>query len=388
MRFIFVFLSIAWAPLRADDGDRTLTACAIELRKLAPTKIVTPENLVVPPLMGQSVARPNDPTRTMGDIPSPSAQPKAPSPITERQEALLEALANHFPQSKVEPISVGGESYIFRVIHPTGSQIIKVPKKPDCRRTEVAYAREAQISRRTRSVNLMGGQHLIHADPLFLKNSNGTTEQALILRDAPEGALADRLTEFNHEADPKKVLDAWRQIALGVKALHSLGYVHRDIKPDNILMEKQDGQTVFILADFGISKDLDEPIPIVELVQGTPHYMSPNQLNGGFPNARDDMRGLQVTFIEMLIGDRITRLNPSDPDNHILRHNLGFGAIPWISKVPENVAQNLPPELRSIAETEYPNVDALLHAIEKELGRRNAREATPESIPTEHKKAG
>ena len=102
-------------------------------------------------------------------------------------------------------------------------------------------------------------------------------------------------------ADTQRIL---AECARALDAAHMLGLVHRDIKPDNVLLEG-DAQTA-VLTDFGLVKSLsldDSGLTTSGMVVGTPHYMSPEQLAGDAPvDARTDIWALGVMGYRMLAG--------------------------------------------------------------------------------------
>ena len=95
-----------------------------------------------------------------------------------------------------------------------------------------------------------------------------------------------------------------RQIAEGLGRVHEQGIVHRDIKPANIML-RNDGSVA--LVDFGIAKELGAVTALTlhgETI-GTPHYMSPEQINSEPLDARSDLYSLGAMFYEMLTHQRL-----------------------------------------------------------------------------------
>ena len=93
------------------------------------------------------------------------------------------------------------------------------------------------------------------------------------------------------------------QVALALTQIHGLGIVHRDVKPDNLML-RQDGSVALI--DFGIAK-LADPLLDQTLhgeIVGSPYYLSPEQAAGGAVSAASDIYCLGAIFFEMLTGGR------------------------------------------------------------------------------------
>jgi serine/threonine-protein kinase len=94
------------------------------------------------------------------------------------------------------------------------------------------------------------------------------------------------------------------QVADGLDAAHARGVVHRDLKPDNVLVDRDlGGRPRARLTDFGIARVLDAPgMTTSGSVVGTPNYMSPELIEGGRPSPAVDVYALGMMFYELVVG--------------------------------------------------------------------------------------
>jgi len=116
-------------------------------------------------------------------------------------------------------------------------------------------------------------------------------------------SLADRIDRQKHLESNESVSIA-ADIARGLAAVHAVGIVHRDVKPENIFLARSPtGSIVPKLLDFGISKERGEVTAQQRALTGTPAYMSPEQANGETQlDPRTDIWSLGVVLYEMLTG--------------------------------------------------------------------------------------
>ena len=92
------------------------------------------------------------------------------------------------------------------------------------------------------------------------------------------------------------------QVAAALEHAHSLGIVHRDIKPDNIIVSMDNENA--LLVDFGIALTIDDVKKLTGTgyVIGTPAYMSPEQSSGEALDGRSDLYSLGIALYETLSG--------------------------------------------------------------------------------------
>ncbi len=112
-----------------------------------------------------------------------------------------------------------------------------------------------------------------------------------------------------HEGGPlpvKQALSLMRQVLAGLSHAHSKGIVHRDIKPDNIILTEATGlgDQVRIL-DFGLARLRDSAPGLTQgMPVGTPSYMAPEQIRGEEVDARTDIYSAGVLLFELLTGQK------------------------------------------------------------------------------------
>jgi len=146
-----------------------------------------------------------------------------------------------------------------------------------------------------------------------------------------------------------------RAVGLGLAYAHKRGIVHRDIKPDNILLDR-DGRPV--ITDFGAAHLQDSELTQTGEVLGTPHYMSPEQILSEPVDGRSDLFALGVVFYLLVTGKRPFK---GDTVSSVCYH--------IVHSVPEPVPKDLP------------EIQPLIPVLERLLAkRREDRFATGDEL--------
>lgn len=119
-----------------------------------------------------------------------------------------------------------------------------------------------------------------------------------IVMELVEGITLKKFIERKGKLEIKETVGIAIQIAQGLEAAHDNHIIHRDIKPQNIIISK-DGKVK--VTDFGIAKATNSNT-ITSNAMGSVHYLSPEQARGGYSDEKSDIYSLGVTIYEMLSG--------------------------------------------------------------------------------------
>lgn len=119
-----------------------------------------------------------------------------------------------------------------------------------------------------------------------------------IVMELVEGITLKNFIERKGKLELKEAIGIAIQIAQGMEAAHSNHIIHRDIKPQNIIISREGKVKV---TDFGIAKAVSSNT-ITSNAMGSVHYISPEQARGGYSDEKSDIYSLGVTLYEMLSG--------------------------------------------------------------------------------------
>lgn len=119
-----------------------------------------------------------------------------------------------------------------------------------------------------------------------------------IVMEMVEGVTLKKYVEKVGKLSEREAVEVAMQVAKGLEAAHEQGIVHRDVKPQNIIISREGKIKV---ADFGIAR-VSATETIAATTMGSVHYISPEQARGGACDARSDVYSLGITLFEMVTG--------------------------------------------------------------------------------------
>ncbi len=143
-----------------------------------------------------------------------------------------------------------------------------------------------------------------HPNIVAIYDISASQGKAYIAMEYIEGTSLHNYIEKKGKLPAREAINYMAQACAALYSLHSCGIVHRDIKPDNIIIGKGG---LIKLMDFGLAKAEDNRITKSNIVMGTPCYMSPEQVQGKDVDGRSDIYAMGLVLYEMMTGKCVFR---------------------------------------------------------------------------------
>ena len=192
----------------------------------------------------------------------------------------------------IEQIGTGGMSDVYKAkCHKLNRYVaIKVMK------SEFSEDKTFVSKFRAEAQSVAGFTHPNVVNVYDVGDENGVY---YIVMELVEGITLKKYIEKRGKIPFKEAVSIAIQVANGLDAAHKHNIVHRDIKPQNIIISKEGKVKV---TDFGIAKVASSSTINSSSTMGSVHYISPEQARGGYSDARSDIYSLGITIFEMLTG--------------------------------------------------------------------------------------
>ncbi len=210
----------------------------------------------------------------------------------------MEILGKYIGRYEItEHVGAGAMAEVYKAYDPDIDRTValKILKEENC-------VNEEHINRFLREGKAAGA--LTHPNIVTIHDV-GTLEQApYIMMELLEGRPLSELLASGEKLPIDSILRIAIQIADALDYAHGKGVVHRDVKPDNIIVGQD--RTSIKIADFGIARVEEGAKESTQagMILGTPRYMSPEQAGGEGVDGRSDLFSLGVILYEMLTGQK------------------------------------------------------------------------------------
>jgi tRNA A-37 threonylcarbamoyl transferase component Bud32 len=218
----------------------------------------------------------------------------APSPA----DGAEERLTTLGPYRVVEKLGSGGMGVVYKCDEPALRRFVAIKVLRGKFSNDEGYRR--RFVREAQTIASLSHPAIAHVYGIGEVDER-TGKLLYIVMEHVDGESIEHILERDDKVPVERALSLVRQTALGLRAAHAKGIVHRDVKPSNLLVDSQGSVKI---VDFGLAKDLGNANSITDegIVMGTPHYISPEQGRGWVVDHRSDIYSLGATFYHMVTG--------------------------------------------------------------------------------------
>ena len=327
------------SPERFENCDRLIKALDKALQRT--------ELLETPTSMHETPARGNS---AVPDGDTPQQGTKRPLQL-QAAEALPFSRLGHY--RIIEQIGAGGMGDVYRGYDDSLDRSVAIKVLPS------QLARDEDFVRRFHA-EATAAASIAHPNVVpiyFIGEEEGN--HFFVMQCVEGESLAERLGQQG-QFPLDEALELIGQCLAGLQAAHGCGLIHRDIKPGNILLERETRRAM--LVDFGLVRRLDQTAQMTAtgVIMGTVDYIAPEQARGRKVDARADIYSLGVLFYQLLSG-RLPFVADS-PTAMVFQHayELPFPLEEAVPDLPPPVAQIVERMMAKEPDQRYPDCGAAL----------------------------
>ncbi len=196
----------------------------------------------------------------------------------------------------VEKIAEGGMGTVYKGRHRTTAQVVAIKIVPPHMTGNAIF-----LKRFEQEYN--AAKALDHPNIVKALDFGRDANTPFLVMEFVEGESLGQILEHSHHLPEQEAVKIIGQVSQGLHKAHKLGLIHRDVKPDNILLTP-DGQVK--LVDLGLVKEIDTDLNLTRTNRGlgTPHFMAPEQFrNAKNADVRCDVYSMAATLYMMVTGE-------------------------------------------------------------------------------------
>jgi serine/threonine protein kinase len=273
----------------------------------------------------------------------------------------------------IEELGKGGMGKVYRVLDKELKEEVALklitPEIASDKKTLERFSNELKLARKITHKNICRMYELME---------EGGTRYITM-----EYVAGEDLKSFIRRADQLtvgKAISIAKQVCEGLSEAHKLGVVHRDMKPQNIMIDKEGNARIM---DFGIARSLKtKGITGTGMIIGTPEYMSPEQVEGKEVDQRADIYAVGVILYEMMTG-RVP-FEGETPLGIAMKHKRELPKNPreLNAQIPEDISRVIMRCMEKAKENRYQSAEETHAALEKiEKGIQTAEKKVPKRKP-------
>jgi serine/threonine protein kinase/Tfp pilus assembly protein PilF len=291
------------------------------------------------------------------DIPTTPTGVPTETGISSEKSALDFSPGQHFGKRYqiIEEIGRGGMGRVYKAVDKELNKVVALKMiKPELSDTAAMVQRFKK--------ELVLAREVTHKNVCRIHDLGEVKGIRFISMQYIEGQDLKKLMQQTGKLTVEKVIAITKQICEALQAAHDEGVIHRDLKPQNIMLDSKGNAYVM---DFGIARSLEsEEVTKPGMVIGTPHFMSPEQAEGKEADVRSDIYALGCILYEMTTGKPPFKADTSVAMIHKHMTETPKPPSQFNPQIPKALEEIILKCLQKKSEKRYQKVDDIIKAID------------------------
>ena len=279
----------------------------------------------------------------------------------------------------IEELGRGGMGRVYKVLDKD------IDEKMALKLLNLEVATDEKIIKRFQN-ELKFARKITHKNVCKMYHLAKKEETPYITMEYVPGEDLKSLIKRKEKLAAEEAISIAKQVCEGLVEAHELGVVHRDLKPQNIMIDDKGRAKIM---DFGISRSLEtKGVTEAGVIIGTPEYMSPEQVEGKEVGKRSDIYSVGVILYEMVTGK--IPFEGGTALSIALKHKSEMPQEPWQinAQISESLSRVILKCMEKDKEKRYEGADELLSELVKiEEATQTAERVIPRRIPLTAKEA-